>query len=82
MTGVSLDKTKAAVAIGATVQLTAKVAPDDAANKAVSFTTSDADIAVVDTTGKVTGKKAGIATVTVTTADGHKTAVCEVTVTE
>ena len=82
MTGVSLDKTTATVAADASVQLTATVAPEDAANKAVSFTTSDAEVALVDPSGKITGKKAGTAKVTVTTVDGHKTATCDVTVTE
>lgn len=40
------------------------------------------EIATVDANGKVTGVKAGEATITVTTEDGGKTATCKVTVSE
>jgi uncharacterized protein YjdB len=56
------------------------VAPTDATNKEVSWSTSDAAKATVEN-GKVTGVAAGTATITVTTEDGDKTASCAVTVT-
>ena len=55
--------------------------PSNATNKAVSWKSSDASVASVDNSGKVTAVKAGSATITVTTTDGSKTATCSVTVT-
>lgn len=67
--------------MGATETLSATVAPADATNKSVQFTSSDETIATVTPIqGKVTGVKAGTATITATTVNG-KTATCEVTVT-
>ena len=82
VTGVSLDKTSLSLKEGSSETLTAKVSPDNASNKSVSWKSSATDVATVDGSGKVTAMKAGSATVTVTTADGSKTASCSVTVTE
>ncbi|MBN5322961.1 Ig domain-containing protein [Serratia marcescens] len=75
-----LNKTTTSLAVGADETLTATVAPTDATNKEVSWSTSDAAKATVEN-GKVTGVAAGTATITVTTEDGDKTASCAVTVT-
>ena len=61
-------------------QLAAVVAPSDANNKAVRWESSDPTIVAVTTTGAISGKKEGSATITVTTVDGGLTATCEVTV--
>ena len=82
VSGVSLNKTSATVNVGATLQLTATVAPSNATNKAVTWTSSNNNIATVDANGKVTGKAVGSATIQVTTTDGKKTASCTVTVTQ
>lgn len=82
VTGVTLDKSSATVNVGATLQLTATVAPSNATNKAVTWTSSNNNIATVDANGKVTGKAVGSATIQVTTTDGKKTASCTVTVTQ
>ena len=81
VTGVTLDKTTLSLEEGATGQLTATVAPTDATNKAVSWSSDTTAVATVDKTGKVTAIKAGKANITVKTADGAKTAVCALTVT-
>jgi hypothetical protein len=60
--------------------LEATVSPANAANKAVTWESSDTTVATVDANGKVTSHKAGTATITVTTAAGKKTAKCVVTV--
>lgn len=79
--GVSLDKTTAKLTEkGQTVELKATVAPATASIKDVSFATSDANVATVDANGKVTAVGNGTATITVTTDDGNKTAICSVTV--
>ena len=81
VTGVSLSPTTVSIAIGATSQLAATVAPSNATNKAVSYASSNTAVATVSASGLVTGVTAGTATITVTTTDGAKTATCAVTVT-
>ena len=82
VTGVTLNKTELTLAAGGSETLTATVAPADATNKKVTWKSSDAAVATVDANGKVTGVKAGEATITVTTEDGGKTASCRVTVSD
>jgi uncharacterized protein YjdB len=77
---VSLDKTSMTLTVGETQTLTATVTPDNAQDKSVTWSSSDATVATVDQDGKVTAVKAGTATITVTTTDGGKTATCAVTV--
>lgn len=81
VTGVTISPTTASIAVAATRQLTATVAPADAANKAVTWSSSDDTKATVNSSGLVTGVTAGSATITATTVDGGKTATCAVTVT-
>ena len=80
VTGVTLDKPTASVKVGGTVTLTATVAPANATNKTVTWSSSNPSTATVND-GVVTGVAAGTATITVTTEDGNKTAVCAVAVT-
>lgn len=76
--GVSLSKTSASVYIGNSITLKATVTPNEAENKSVTWTSSDANIATVYN-GTVTGKSSGTVTITATTVNG-KTATCKVTV--
>jgi len=66
--------------IGGKEILTATIAPANATNKSVTWTSSDTGIATVSITGEVTAVAEGLATITVTTADGNKTAACKVEV--
>ena len=77
---VSLDRTELTLTEGYSETLAATVKPDNATNKKVTWKSDKADIASVDGNGKVTALKAGVATVTVTTEDGGKTAACKVNV--
>lgn len=70
-----------AMAPNATKQLTAVVYPTNAANKNVTWTSDNNDVATVDSTGLVTAKAVGKATITATTEDGGHTDTCVVTVT-
>ena len=79
-TGVTLNKTELSLTVGSSEQLTATVAPAEADNKSVTWTSSNPAVATVDASGNVTAVSAGSATITVTTADGGKTATCTVTV--
>lgn len=78
--GVSLDKETMALKAGENGQLTATVTPENAANKKVTWSTSDAAVAAVDENGLVAALAEGTAIITVTTEDGNHTASCEVTV--
>ena len=80
VTGVSLNTNSTSVQAGKDVTLTATVAPNNATNQNVTWTTSNASIATVSG-GIVTGVAEGSATITVTTNDGGFTATCSVTVT-
>ena len=76
-----MNKTTLSLAVGANETLTATVAPTDATDKSVTYSSDDSTIATVTPVqGKVVGVKAGTANITVTTANG-KTATCVVTVT-
>ena len=82
VTGVTLDKSTLSLVVGATGNLVATIAPSNASYKAVSYKSSDEEVATVDNTGKVTAVKAGTAEITVESLmDGSKTAKCELTVT-
>ena len=77
VTSVTLDNASAGLKEGETVTLTATVAPDNATDKTVTWSSSNTAVAtVVD--GVVTAVKAG--TATITAACGNFSATCEVTV--
>ncbi len=83
VTGVSLNKTDADITAGKTLSLTASITPADATNQDVTWSSSDTSVASVIAAGKsctVSGKKAGSATITVTTKDGNKKDACRVRV--
>ncbi len=59
------------IALGKSVTLTAAAAPDSAANKKVTWTSSNKSVAdVAASTGRVTGKGIGTAIITATATDG------------
>jgi uncharacterized protein YjdB len=66
---------------GETKKITVGVEPFEASNKAVTWSSSSASVATVSSSGKVTAKKAGTATITATAQDGSgKKVTCKVTV--
>ena len=79
VTGVELEASKS-IKIGEDATLTAKISPENASNKTVTWKSDKEEIAKVDATGKVTAVAPGTATITVTTDDGKKTAECKITV--
>ena len=82
VTGVTISPKTLSLKVGATGNLSATVVPSNAANKAVSYSSSNTSVATVTNTGVVTAVAPGTATVTVKTEDGNKTDTCTVTVTE
>ena len=80
-TSISLNKTKDTLTSkGSTSQLIATVKPDDAANKNVTWKSSDTSVATVDANGLVTAVANGTATITATTVEGGLTATATITV--
>jgi uncharacterized protein YjdB len=81
VTGITLDQATMNLTVGgATGTLTATVAPENATNTSVTWSSSNEAVASV-VNGVVTPLTAGSTNITVTTVDGGKTATCVVTVT-
>ncbi|MEG2323767.1 MAG: S8 family serine peptidase [Anaerovoracaceae bacterium] len=81
VTGVKMSKTSATLSKGKTLLLSATVMPYWTANKNLRWISSNTKVATVSSTGKVTGKKNGIATVTaVSKENANKKATCTITV--
>lgn len=84
VTGVTLDKSTASVAVAATTALNVTVNPASASDPSFRVATSDGAKATVSVSGNtitVTGVAAGNADIIVMTSDGNFVAVCKVTVT-
>ena len=81
VTGISLNKTTLSLASGDSETLYATITPSNATDQTVSWTSSNTSVATVSSTGLVTAKTVGNATITATTTDGGKKATCSVTVT-
>lgn len=80
VTGVSVNAATTMV-VGGTQQATATVLPVDATNKAVTWSSSDSDVATVDQNGNITAKKEGPVTITATSqADTTKSGGVNITV--
>ena len=80
VTGISLDRSAAAIKKDGTIRLTATVAPSNASNKNVLWSSGSASVASVDANGNVRGLSAGTAVITARTEDGSFSAACTVTV--
>ncbi len=80
VTGIGVAPDELSLTVGNTSQLVGTVAPSNATNQAVSWSSSRPDVAEVSQNGLVTAKQAGTATIAVTTEDGEFTATTEITV--
>ncbi len=80
VSSVSLNKKKLSLGVSDTYELVSVVKPGNATNTAVSYESSDTDVATVDEDGVVTAVANGEATITVKTVDGEFTDTCDVTV--
>jgi len=81
VTGVTVAPTSVSIEKGKTSQLSATVAPSNATDKSLIWTSSNTAVATVNATGLVSAVTVGTATITAKTNDGAKTATCAVTVT-
>ena len=79
VTGVTLNQETMTLKVGIPGTLAATVAPSNANNQAVTWSSSDSLVATV-TNGMILPLKRGTTTITVTTVDGGHTATCVVTV--
>lgn len=78
---IALNKTGATLMKNETLDLKATVTPSNAANKAVTWKSSNTKVATVNSRGKITAKSPGTATITCTAKDGSgKKATCKITV--
>ena len=82
VTGISLNVTSTSIYKGYKFVLIPTVTPIDADNKSVTYTSSDPDIASVDSSGIVTGLKGGKCIILATTVERGLVASCEVEVYE
>lgn len=81
VSAIKLNKTSALIYPGKSVTLTATASPENAANKAVTWKSSNTKVATVSSNGVVTGVKSGSVTITCTAKDGSgKKATCKITV--
>ena len=80
VTGVSLEYPSLRILLGASIPINATIAPANASNKNISWTSTNNSVATVSASGLVTAVNLGTATITATTADGGFTANCTVTV--
>lgn len=80
VTGIALNYTSTTVDNPGTRQLTATITPSNAANKSITWSSSNTAVATVDSNGLVTGVSLGSAVIKATTVDGGFAASCNVTV--
>lgn len=80
VTSVTLNQEDLSLEVGKTGKLSATVLPASAADKSITWSSSNTDVASVSRNGTVNAKKAGTAVITATATNG-KSASCTVTVT-
>lgn len=81
VTGISLSDTSISMYKDETKTLTATIIPSNASNKTVYWSSNNESVASV-TNGVVRANSVGSAVITAKTADGNKTAICSVTVSD
>lgn len=79
VTGIELSDQSLFLAVGKTYVLKAKVLPETALNREVTWSSSNSEIATV-LSGVVTAKMVGTVTITAKTKEGGMTATCKVTI--
>lgn len=80
VSAVKLNSLNAEINVGSTIQLIATIIPANAANKNITWSSSNSSVAQVFSNGLVYGKTQGTAVITVKTADRGYSASCSVAV--
>ena len=80
VSSILISDTTAVLLLGDTLQLTAKVQPDNATDKTLTWSSSDDKKATVDNNGLVKGIATGTAVIKVSNAASGKSAECTVTI--
>lgn len=81
VTSIKLNRSKVTIDKGRSIRLLATVTPNDADNKALTWKSSNTNIATVNNNGYVKAIKTGKATIIVSSSDGSNiTAKCDITV--
>ena len=80
VTGISLNASSLSLVVGDTYQLSATLAPDNASEQVVIWSSSNESVVTVNVAGGVKAVGAGGATIIATTLDGRFTATCTVMV--
>ena len=81
VTGVTVSPTSATIYKNGTKQLTVTTMPSNATNKNIRWSSGNNSVATVNANGLVKGEALGTATITATSLDGSKTAICTINVT-
>ena len=80
VSSVTISSSNITLSSNQTYQVNAVIAPSNATNKTVTWTSSNTNIATVSSSGLVTARTSGTATIMATTVDGLKMATLAVTV--
>ena len=80
VTSVRLNRTSVSMKANEHKTLEATVIPQDATNKNVLWSSSNTEVADIDSKGEITAKKDGTTVITAKTEDGNHTASCNVVV--
>ena len=81
VTGISLNKTSTTILVAENETFSATIVPANATNKNIIWTSTDANIATVDASGKITAVKKGAVTINAISVNGLFIASASVTVT-
>jgi transglutaminase/protease-like cytokinesis protein 3 len=79
---VNLPVQNLSILVGIKYSLAGSVSPSNATNQKINYSSSNNSIATIDANGLVTGVSVGTAIITATSADGSKTATCNLAVTQ
>ncbi|MDO5527699.1 MAG: Ig-like domain-containing protein [Prevotella sp.] len=83
VSSITLNKSSLSLSVGETSQLSASVYPTSETNRSVSWASDDTSVITVSSSGLVTAKSAGTATITCRANDGSgKKATCSISVKE
>lgn len=70
VSSITFDRSSVTLSVGKSTTVTATVSPYNAYNKTLSWSSSNSSVATVDSNGKITGLRAGYATITARATDG------------